>query len=188
MRSTLVMGLSLLGSLLLLSGCASTSGGGTNYAANTTVEKKRSVDPMELRSYRFPQTREANGRNTFIFDPKHLMWGAYDANGQLVNQGAASGGKGYCADIGRSCRTPSGSYAVYRKGGAGCKSTKYPVGKGGAPMPYCMFFNGGYAVHGSPHVPGYNASHGCIRVPPSDAAWLSQNFMSNGTKVIVKSY
>ncbi|HAT9080505.1 TPA: L,D-transpeptidase family protein, partial [Legionella pneumophila subsp. pneumophila] len=34
----------------------------------------------------------------------------------------------------------------------------------------------------------YNASHGCVRVKPQDARWLSQNFIKIGTKVIIKSY
>jgi lipoprotein-anchoring transpeptidase ErfK/SrfK len=51
-----------------------------------------------------------------------------------------------------------------------------------------MFFHGGYAIHGSYQVPGYNASHGCIRVHPSDAEWLSDNFVRYGTKVVVKPY
>lgn len=28
-----------------------------------------------------------------------------------------------------------------------------------------MYFTGGYAIHGSPSVPPYPASHGCVRVP-----------------------
>jgi peptidoglycan hydrolase-like protein with peptidoglycan-binding domain len=28
-----------------------------------------------------------------------------------------------------------------------------------------MYFYGGIAIHGSPHVPGYAASHGCVRIP-----------------------
>jgi len=32
-----------------------------------------------------------------------------------------------------------------------------------------MFFHGGFALHGSPSVPGYNASHGCVRLFDDDA-------------------
>ena len=31
------------------------------------------------------------------------------------------------------------------------------------------YFTGGYAIHGYPDVPIYNASHGCLRVPNADA-------------------
>lgn len=127
----------------------------------------------------------------FIFDPRRLKWYAYH-NERLVNSGRASGGRGYCADVGRSCRTPVGRFTVFSKGSRHCRSSKYPrrsSGRhGGAPMPHCMFFRGGYGIHGSPDVPNHNASHGCIRVKPSAAAWLHGNFISIGTRVIVKPY
>lgn len=126
--------------------------------------------------------------NTFIFNPNTLTWKAINENGKVVRTGRGSGGKSYCSDIRRSCKTPSGVYRIISKGGAGCKSSRYPVGGGGSPMPYCMFFSKYYAVHGSYDVPNYNASHGCVRVKPSDAYWLSRNFMKIGTKVIIKPY
>lgn len=132
-----------------------------------------------------PQMNVAS--NTFIFYPRKHSWIALK-NGKVVRSGKASGGSNYCKDIGRSCRTPSGSYHVISKGGADCVSSRYPVGRGGAKMPYCMFFSKYYAVHGSYDVPNYNASHGCIRVHPHDAKWLHSNFMSIGTKVIVAPY
>lgn len=130
----------------------------------------------------------AMAQKTFVFDPRQHKWFAYD-NGELINSGVASGGSNYCADIHRPCHTPVGSFSVWSKGGPGCKSTRYPVGKGGAPMPYCMHFTKFYAVHGSYEVvPGKNVSHGCIRVYPEAARWLSQNFITIGTRVIVKPY
>jgi hypothetical protein len=43
-----------------------------------------------------------------------------------------------------------------------------------SPMPYSIFFNGGYAIHGSYEIPhlGRPASHGCIRLHPKNAAVL----------------
>jgi lipoprotein-anchoring transpeptidase ErfK/SrfK len=57
-------------------------------------------------------------------------------------------------------------------------------------MPYCMYFSEkGYAVHGSYEVPDHaNASHGCVRILPSSAKWLSENFIDIGTTVIVLPY
>ena len=115
-------------------------------------------------------------------------WKAYDDGGSLINSGHVSGGKKYCPDIHRGCRTPTGSFTVYSKGGPGCISHKFPVGRGGAPMPYCMFFRGGYALHGSNNVPNYNASHGCVRMSPSDARWLNQNFVRPGSTRVNISY
>ena len=126
--------------------------------------------------------------NEFVFNPRSLQWKAINANGKVVRTGHGSGGRGYCPDIRRSCRTPTGTYSVISKSGPSCRSTRYPVGRGGAPMPYCMFFSKYYAIHGSPDVPHRNASHGCIRVVPSDARWLNQNFVHVGTKVVVKPY
>ena len=126
--------------------------------------------------------------NTFVYNPRTLQWQAINMRGQVVKVGHGSGGRGYCPDVHRKCHTPVGVYRVWSKGGPGCKSSRYPVGRGGAPMPYCMFFSKYYAIHGSPDVPNYNASHGCIRVRPSDAHWLSQRFIRVGTKVVVKPY
>lgn len=126
--------------------------------------------------------------NTFVFYPGQLKWVAINNNGKIVKSGKASGGRKYCPDIKRSCRTPTGTYHVISEGGPGCRSSRYPVGRGGAKMPYCMFFSKYYAIHGSYELPNYNASHGCIRVRPDDAKWLQQNFVEIGTKVIVKPY
>jgi lipoprotein-anchoring transpeptidase ErfK/SrfK len=43
-----------------------------------------------------------------------------------------------------------------------------------SPMPYSIFFHGGYAIHGSYDVNhlGGPASHGCVRLDPSNAAAL----------------
>lgn len=131
----------------------------------------------------------AYANRVFIFDPNKHSWFAYDGK-ELVGDGPASGGKNYCPDLGRSCRTPSGVYRINAKRGASCVSSKFPLNKNKprAKMPYCSFFRGGFAIHGSNHVPNYNASHGCIRVPPEDAKWLQQSFFSIGTTVIVKPY
>jgi lipoprotein-anchoring transpeptidase ErfK/SrfK len=66
-------------------------------------------------------------------------------------------------------RTPTGTYKPtnlvrYHR------STIYD----GSPMPYSIFFYKGYAIHGSyetKHL-GRPASHGCIRLHPSNAARL----------------
>ena len=139
--------------------------------------------PEDLRAF---QNLASN--NTFVFNPRDLRWRAINDEGKVVRSGPGSGGRGYCPDIKRSCRTPSGTYNVVAKRGADCRSSRYPVGKGGAPMPYCMFFSKYYAIHGSPDVPHRNASHGCIRVKPQDAKWLHNNFIKIGTKVVVKPY
>lgn len=123
----------------------------------------------------------ANAYSNFInVDLGKRTFTAYDTSGRVVKTGRVSGGKKYCPDLRRGCRTVTGTFTIYSKRGAECRSTRFPVGKGGAPMPYCMFFRGGYALHGSNAVPNYNASHGCVRMIPSDARWLNQNFVQVG--------
>jgi hypothetical protein len=59
--------------------------------------------------------------------------------------------------------TPEGRFAVYRK----------VVGLDDGPLGPLYdpnYFVGGYAIHGSPSVPAYPASHGCVRVP----MWISK--------------
>ena len=124
------------------------------------------------------------GDKTIIISIKKLSFGAYDENGNLQYWGPVSTGRGYCPDMkGHSCHTARGQFTIYRKEGAHCVSTKFPVGRGGAPMPYCMFFKGGFAMHGSYEVPGYNDSHGCVRMFVNDAKWLNEDFTKNPKSV-----
>ncbi len=57
-----------------------------------------------------------------------------------------------------------------------------------SPMPYSIFFTGGYAIHGSydtRHL-GMPASHGCIRLHPDDAAELYYLVRGSGyTRIVV---
>lgn len=125
-----------------------------------------------------------------VVDPNRHVWGAYDANGDLVKAGIATAGGDYCPDIGRGCRTSAGSFRVSRIGGSECISKQFPLPNGGGLMPYCMFFSGGQALHGSPDnaLAEANLSHGCVRMRIQDAAWLHQNFVQVGTRVIVRPY
>jgi hypothetical protein len=136
-----------------------------------------------------PKQREASGKRTFLFSPRHLVWAAYDEAGDMVRSGHAAGGSAECPEDGSDCRTTVGNFIVQRKGGADCKSSKYPLDSGGgAPMAYCMHFNKGYAIHGAPGDPNVHQSHGCIRVRTHVARWLNQDFLRIGSKVIVQSY
>jgi hypothetical protein len=130
----------------------------------------------------------SGGERVFVFSPRYKQWGAYDRDGYRVSGGIANGGSDYCSDLGRRCHTPVGVFRVRSKGSPGCVSNKFPLGRGGSPMPYCMFFRGGYAIHGSPYISNRNGSHGCIRVHTHAARWLHRYFMRPGTKVIVLPY
>ncbi|ASQ46717.1 L,D-transpeptidase [Legionella clemsonensis] len=138
----------------------------------------------------FPVKAPATGKKQFIFDPKAYAWAAYDAEGNRVMTGSASGGKDVCDENqNQSCRTVTGTFHVYHKRGIDCRSGEYPVETtGGAKMPYCMYFFQGYTIHAGYEVPMANTSHGCVRVFPSAAKWLNEQFITVGTQVTVLPY
>lgn len=125
--------------------------------------------------------------NIIKVDLAELAWGAYDEQGDLVKWGRASGGKDFCADTGKSCKTVTGTYTIYSSKGPECKSNLFPLPKGGAPMPYCMHFHGAFALHGG-QVPNHNASHGCIRLLHDDAQWLNEEFVTVGKTRVSITY
>jgi hypothetical protein len=140
-------------------------------------------------AFSLPSRINPPGEKMILFDPRTHAWGAYTPDGSLIRSGLASGGKNWCPDIGRSCRTKSGAYRIFALGDSSCVSARFPIPKGGAPMPYCMYFNGNQALHGSPNVVKGNISHGCVRMRTADAQWLRYNFIDGvGTLVVVKSY
>ena len=143
-----------------------------------------------------PQHIRGIGEKMIVVDPREHFFGAYNASGKLIRWGLATAGKDYCRDSNEACRTRTGNYRIYSLGSENCTSKKYPQPFGGAPMPYCMFFASGQAIHGSDEVAFDNESHGCIRVHVSDAKWLRYEFVEapssknhfRGTVVKIKPY
>lgn len=143
----------------------------------------------------FPRYIEPIGEKTIYISQKQLAWGAYDEAGELVWWGPISSGQGHCTGVYGGCATPSGSFRIVRKQDIDCVSTAFPRradgNNGGAQMPYCMHFFRGYALHGSGDVPGFRASHGCVRLFTEDARWLNEEFIDlpgdgiKGTRVII---
>jgi peptidoglycan hydrolase-like protein with peptidoglycan-binding domain len=87
-------------------------------------------------------------------------------------------GKRYCVD--GECATavtPGGSYKIFFRR-HGWRTSR--LGKLYRPL----YFNGGIAIHGAPSVPGYPASHGCVRIPMYVAEWFA-DVVPNGTPVYV---
>lgn len=155
-----------------------------SYPRNSTHHYNNS-EPYD---YDLPEQIQTSEKLVLV-DPNLHAWGAYSASGKLIKAGRASAGANWCSDIGRGCKTNSGTFRVYSLGSSDCVSSKYPIDEGGgAPMPYCMYFNGSQGLHGSDHVVEGNISHGCVRLRVSDAEWLRFNFVDIGTKVIVKPY
>jgi len=79
----------------------------------------------------------------------------------------------------RGYRTPLGSYRPYL-----LHRNHYSSIYRGAPMPYSVFFRGGYAIHGTNEVSrlGRPVSHGCIRLHPSSASVLFNLIRQHGYK------
>ena len=142
----------------------------------------------------FPLKMEGDTEKQIIIDQEKLAWGAYDARGNLVKWGPISSGRDKCSDSNRSCRTLTGIFRVFSKENVHCTSDVFPIGKGGAKMPFCMYFHKGFALHGSDDIPGQRASHGCVRMFIQDAKWLNEQFVElssernhfMGTKVTVR--
>ncbi len=155
--------------------------GRTHHTVYYTLDKRgRDYFPMEIKP---------TGHRLFVFDPKAYAWAAYDAFGRRRMTGAASGGMDYCDDVKKPCRTVTGEFRMYYKKDINCFSKEFPVDTaGGSKMPYCMYFYRGYSIHAAYEIPYANTSHGCIRVWPSAAKWLNEEFMKTGTQVLVLSY
>lgn len=171
----------------ILSSCSSNS----YYASQPVAPVSYSGDCYDPAVFaaRMPQ-RIATNTKTVVVDPNVHAWGAYDSQGNLVRGGIATAGGDYCPDLGRPCHTKAGVFHILSLGSEDCKSKTFPLHKGGAPMPFCMFFHGGQALHGSPgyEVQDANLSHGCVRMKVADAQWLRYEFANVGTKVVVEPY
>jgi hypothetical protein len=158
-----------------------TADNGYPYSANYDETRYQS---------RLPSHIDMSKEKVLLVDPKSYAWGAYDSSGNLIKGGIATAGADYCPDTGVPCRTTTGSFRVTAMRGEDCASHIYPVGKGGALMPYCTFFHGGESLHGSPDnmLVEQNISHGCIHIRIPDAEWIQNNFATIGTKVVILSY
>lgn len=163
---------------------------------NMTIAVPKNIERLTVYDVSpFPRYIEATGEKTIYVSQKKLAWGAYDANGELLWWGPISSGLSKCPGVLGGCTTPTGSFRIIRKQDIDCVSTVFPKRaygeSGGALMPYCMHFFRGFALHGSYDVPGYRASHGCVRMFIEDARWLNEEFIDlpgggmQGTRVVI---
>ncbi len=89
---------------------------------------------------------------------------SYSEGGRVLRGGPVSTGR-------RGYGTPTGSYRV--QGKQRHKVSSLYAGSNGRPasMPYAIQFRGNYFIHQG-RLPGYPASHGCVRVRGGDAQFL----------------
>ena len=126
-----------------------------------------------------PAMLPAGGANRVEVDLRRQVLFLYQNGGLLRILPVSTGsGKRYCVD--GECdiaNTPGGSFRVgYRI--LGPHKSRLGV------LYNPLFFNGGIAIHGSPSVPAYPASHGCVRIPMADSLWFF-NTVPRGTPVYV---
>ncbi|MBG0809684.1 L,D-transpeptidase [Methylosinus sp. H3A] len=78
--------------------------------------------------------------------------------------------------------TPRGTYAP-----TGLQKMHYSRKYHMSPMPHSIFFNGGYAIHGTyaTGALGRPASHGCVRISPSNAATLYKLVQGEGAQISI---
>ena len=82
-------------------------------------------------------------------------------------------GEENCGDA----RTPRGNYRIERRI-KGKRESDLGI------LYNPMYFTGGFAIHGSPSIPAYAASHGCVRITNRTADWMFED-VKNGTPVYV---
>jgi len=113
--------------------------------------------------------RPGSGRHVEIYRDLGVLLLAEE--GEVVRAVHASTGAGGL--------TPAGDFRVYVKS---LMSWSVPFEVW---MPYASYFRGGIAMHQSPDVPSYPASHGCVRLPEGEAHRVYA-FVSVGTPVYVR--
>jgi peptidoglycan hydrolase-like protein with peptidoglycan-binding domain len=119
------------------------------------------------------------GANRVEIDLKRQVLFLYEGNALAKILPVSTGsGERFCVD-GRCERaiTPGGSFRIYRRA-KGWETS--PLGR----LYNSQYFNAGIAIHGSPSVPPYPASHGCVRIPMSAAEWFPDHVFY-GTPVYV---
>jgi L,D-transpeptidase-like protein len=122
-----------------------------DHAGATSARSERSVESTESRTTGEPILAIVSLRNQRIT--------VYDANGWILRAPVSSGQRGR--------ETPAGIFSVIQK-----EAEHYSNLYDDAYMPHMQRITwSGIALHGGP-LPGYPASHGCIRLPFAFAARL----------------
>lgn len=133
-----------------------------------------------------PKHIDTYGEKEVWINLKLFAFGAYDKQGNLLYWGPVNSGRKQCYDSSGNCSTVIGKFRVFRVEGKNCESHEFPLEThGGDPMPYCMYFHGGSAMHYSTLSGFINRSAGCVRMFKADAQWLNKKFVKLGTLVVV---
>lgn len=119
------------------------------------------------------KAKKPSGPLIIVVSLDHQKLKVFDGNGLFAESRVSTGMKGHA--------TPTGVFSVIQKN-KWHRSNIYS----GAPMPYMQRLTwSGIALHAGA-LPGYPASHGCIRMPNSFSAQL-WNWTRRGARVVVTS-
>ena len=127
----------------------------------------------------------AGGADRIEIDLVGQYLGLYQGNTLVRLLSISSGsGKDFCVldpDTNKTecdkAITPGGSFRVARRV-IGWRESKLGL------LYNPLYFNGGIAIHGAASVPGYPASHGCVRIPMTSSQWFPE-LVADGTPVYV---
>lgn len=106
-----------------------------------------------------------------------------DLSSQTMHVNSNSGSYSWPVSTARAgYSTPRGSYAP-----TGMQAMHYSRKYHMSPMPYSIFFRGGYAIHGTyaTGALGRPASHGCVRLAPGNARRLYEIVQSEGGSISI---
>ncbi len=106
-----------------------------------------------------------------------------DLSAQTMNVESAGGAYSWPISSARDGYvTPNGHYGVQSLQSMHL-SKKYH----NSPMPHSIFFDGGFAIHGTYdlHELGRPASHGCVRISPANAATLFSLVRAEGASITI---
>ena len=99
----------------------------------------------------------------------------------IINASSGSGRKYEALGKTHTAFTPTGDFTVVRQIN-GMHDSSMELGEMYRPK----YFRGGWAIHGSPSIPPYPASHGCIRVSNDAINWIWDQFGAPvGTPVLI---
>ena len=128
-----------------------------------------------------PKARSSQGRLLEIDLERPLLLAVEDGVVIRVVNASSGNGETYLAQ-GRQLRayTPTGEYSVVRQIDA-----MHQSGLGLGPMYRPKFFHKGWAVHGSPSIPPWPASHGCVRVSNAAMNWIWDWGAPMGSRILV---
>jgi lipoprotein-anchoring transpeptidase ErfK/SrfK len=107
-----------------------------------------------------------------------------DISTQTMHVEAAAGSYDWPVSTARvGFSTPRGHFAP-----TGMERMHYSKKYHNSPMPYSIFFRGGYAIHGTYALSalGAPASHGCVRLSPEHAKMLYEMVQNEGARISIR--